>query len=211
MSGPYFIRVINSRIVDPCHDRCFVPEIERIVGHGLKQAIDTMDCFERRWAHYHFLVHVCCTTTCFMIKFLSFWFFSESLPLSSKQIRTWVFPYLPLWHVSGDPAIYYLFWAKCHPSKEFSQKKLWLETQNRLFSPHHQTTPFESFDSGATSLVLAGYRLVVLQPLCAFSTILYFCLLPFPHRFCHGRLVLFRLATCLFCPCLFSMEKDMGS
>ena len=58
--------------------------------------------------------------------------------------------------------VYYLFWAKCHPSKAFSQKMLWLETQNRLFSPIAKPQP------------LNPLTLVVLQPLCAYSTIFVF-------------------------------------
>ena len=64
------------------------------------------------------------------------------------------------------------------------------------FSHHHQTTPSESLDRGPISLILAGYRLVVLRPLCACSTILCFCLLSFPHRFCRSRLALFCFASC---------------
>ena len=38
----------------------------------------------------------------------------------------------------------------------------------------------------------------MLRPFCACSTIFCFCLLSFPHRFCHSKLVLFRFAGC-FC------------
>jgi len=53
-------------------------------------------------------------------------------------------------------------------------------------------------DRGSTSLVLDGYRLVVLRPFCAYFTIFCFCLLSFPRRFCLSRLVLFHSTTC-FC------------
>ena len=138
-------------------------------------------------------------------------FCDKPFPSLSEWIKTWVSHYLPLWHASGDLAIHYLFWAKCHPNKAFSQKRLWLKTQNKLFSPHHQTTPSESLDCGPTSLVLARYRLVVLLLLCACSTILYFCLLLFPQCFCRCKLVLFRPTVCLFYPCLSFMEEGMGS
>ena len=54
------------------------------------------------------------------------------------------------------------------------------------------------YPTGPTSLVLAGYKLVVLRPLCACSTIFCFCLLLFPRPFCRSRLALFRSAAC-FC------------
>ena len=54
-------------------------------------------------SHYHCSIHICCITTCFMTKILFVWFCRESLPLSSKQIRIWVFPQLHLWHASGGP------------------------------------------------------------------------------------------------------------
>ena len=54
------------------------------------------------------------------------------------------------------------------------------------------------YPTGPTSLVLAGYKLVVLRPLCACSTIFCFCLLLFPRTFCRSRLALFRSAAC-FC------------
>ena len=103
------------------------------------------------------------------------------------------------------------FWEYVLLGWYLAQKRLWLKTQNKLFSPHHQTTPSESLDCGPTSLVLARYRLVVLLLLCACSTILYFCLLLFPQCFCRCKLVLFRPTMCLFYPCLSFMEEGMGS
>ena len=75
-----------------------------------------------------------------------------------EWIRTWFSHYLPLWHASSGPAVCYLFWAKCNPNKAFTQKELQLEIQNRLFSPHHQTTPFKSLNCGPTSPILARYK-----------------------------------------------------
>ena len=70
--------------------------------------------------------------------------------------------------------VYYLFWAKCHPNKEFSQKMLWLETQNRLFSPITKPQPLNPLTLGPSPLYWPGYKLVVLQPLCAYYTIFVF-------------------------------------
>ena len=39
------------------------------------------------------------------------------------------------------PTIYYLFWAKMLSQQSPSQKRPWLDTKNRHFSPLHQTTP----------------------------------------------------------------------
>ena len=90
------------------------------------------------------------------------------------------------------PTIYYFFWVRYHPSKVYSQKKSWSETKYRpSFLPTTKPHPLNPFDRGPTSLVLAGYRLVVLWPLCACSTIFCFCLLLFPRRFYRSRLVLF--------------------
>ena len=83
-------------------------------------------------------------------------------------------------------SIYYFFWVRYHPSKVYFQKKSWQETKYRPpFPPTTKPRPLNPFDRGPTSLVLAGYRLVVLRPFC-------FCLLSFPHHFCCSRLVLFR-------------------
>ena len=100
------------------------------------------------------------------------------------------------------PTIYYFFWIRYHPSKVYSQKKSRLETKYRPhFPPTTKPHPLNLLDRGPTSLVLAGYRLVVLWPLCACSTIFYFCLLLFPHRFYCSKLVLFYSVACL---CLIS-------
>ena len=85
------------------------------------------------------------------------------------------------------PTIYYFFWVRYHPNKVYSQKKLRQETKYRPhFSPTTKPHLLNPLDHGPTSLVLAGYRLVVLRPFCV-------C---FPHRFCRSRLVLFRFAAC---------------
>ena len=63
-----------------------------------------------------------------------------------------------------------LFWVVCHPSKTFLPKKLKWEAQNRLFpSPYHQTIPSLTSNSWLTTLVLAGYKLMVPEP-CVCST-----------------------------------------
>ena len=96
------------------------------------------------------------------------------------------------------PIIYYFFWVRYHPSKVYSQKKSWQETKYRLpFPPTTKSHLLNPLDHGHTSLVLAGYRLVVLRSFSAYFMI-YFCLLSFPRRFCHNRLVLFHYAAC-FC------------
>ena len=92
--------------------------------------------------------------------------------------------------------IYYFFWVRYHPSKVYSQKKSWQETKYRPpFPPTTKPHPLNPLDCGPTSLVLAGYRLVVLRPFCDCSTILYVCL---PRYFCRSRLVLFRFDACLY-------------
>ena len=95
--------------------------------------------------------------------------------------------------------IYYFFWVKYHPSKIYSQKKSWQETKYRPhFPPTTKPHLLNPLDHRPTFLVLAGYRLVVLRPFCACSTIFCFCLLSFSRRFCRSRLFLFRFAAC-FC------------
>ena len=92
------------------------------------------------------------------------------------------------------PTIYYFFWVRYHPSKIYSQKKSRQETKYRPpFSPTTKPHPLNPLNRGLTSLVLAGYRLVVSWPFCACSTIFCVCL---PRRFCRSRLVLFWSATC---------------
>ena len=90
--------------------------------------------------------------------------------------------------------IYYFFWVRYHPSRIYSQKKSWQETKYRPpFPPTTKPRPLSPFDHGPTSLVLVGYRLVVLRPFCACSTIFCVCL---PCCFCRSRLVLFCSAEC---------------
>ena len=97
------------------------------------------------------------------------------------------------------PIIYYFFWVRNHPSKVYSQKKSWLETKYRPhFTPTTKPHPLNPLDRKPTSLVLARYMLVVLRPLYACSIVFYFCLLSFPCRFCHSKLILFCSAPC-FC------------
>ena len=103
------------------------------------------------------------------------------------------------------PTIYYFFWVRYHPSKVYSQKKSWQETKYRPpFSPTTKPHPLNPLDHGPTSFVLAGYSLVVLCPLCACSTIFYFCLLSFPRCFYCSKLVLFYFAAylCLISSCI---------
>ena len=66
------------------------------------------------------------------------------------------------------------------------------------FPPTTKPRPLNPLDCGPTSHKFAGYRLVVLQPFYACSTIFYFCLLSFPRDFCRSKLVLFRSVAC-FC------------
>ena len=97
------------------------------------------------------------------------------------------------------PTIYYFFWVRYHPNKVYSQKKSRQETKYRpSFPPTTKPHPLNPLDRGPTSLVLAGYRLVVLRPFYACSTIFCVCL---PHRFCRSKLALFYSATWL---CLIS-------
>ena len=73
------------------------------------------------------------------------------------------------------PIIYYFFWVKYHPNKVYSQKKSWQETKYRPpFPPTTKPHPLNPLYRGPTSLVLVGYRLVVLRPFCACSTVFYF-------------------------------------
>ena len=96
------------------------------------------------------------------------------------------------------PTIYYHFWVRYHPSRVYSQKKLQLEAKYRsLFPTTIKPHPLNPLDRGSTFVVLAGYKLVVLRPLCACSTIFCFCLLPFPLCFCCNKLALFCSAACL--------------
>ena len=97
------------------------------------------------------------------------------------------------------PTIYYFFWVRYHPSRIYSQKKSWQETKYR--PPFPSTTkphPLNPLNRGPTSLVLAGYRLVVLRLFCACSIIFCVCL---PRRFYRSKLALFCYAAWL---CLIS-------
>ena len=116
-----------------------------------------------------------------------------------KWIRIGLPHYLALWHASDGPNHLLLLLGKMPSQQGNSQKKSWQKTKYRpLFPPTTKPQPLNPLNRGPTSLILAGYRLVVLRPFCACFTIFCFCLLSFPRRFCHNRLVLFRSAVC-FC------------
>ena len=66
------------------------------------------------------------------------------------------------------------------------------------FSPHHQITPFKSFDQWLTPLWLDINRWCP-DP-CVSSTILCVCLLLLPHHSCHSCLVLF---CCVYWVCAY--------
>ena len=92
------------------------------------------------------------------------------------------------------PTIYYFFWVRYHLSKIYSQKKSRQETKYRPhFPPTTKPHPLNPLDRGPSSLVLAGYRLVVPQPFFACFTIFCVCL---PRHFCRNRLTLFWSAAC---------------
>ena len=92
------------------------------------------------------------------------------------------------------PTIYYFFWVRYHPNRIYSQKKLWQETKYRpLFPPTTKPRPLNPLNRGPTSFILAEYKLVVLRPFYACSTVFCVCL---PRRFYRSRLVLFRSAAC---------------
>ena len=91
-------------------------------------------------------------------------------------------------------AIYYLFWVRYHPSRYILDWKSNIDPLSPTTKPH----PLNPLDRGPSSLVLAGYRLVVLRSSYACSTIFCFCLLSFPLCFWHSRIALFRSATCLY-------------
>ena len=131
---------------------------------------------------------------------LFIWFdresFSLSLSLSFQWVKPWVFLYLSLWHAKVVLAIYYIFWAKMPSQQSTSQKRPYLDTENRPFLALHQITPF------ATSLALARYKLVVLWPRCGYLITFYFCLLSFPCCSCCWYLALSHFALASYLPVL---------
>ena len=97
------------------------------------------------------------------------------------------------------PAIYYLSWVRYHPNMVHPRKKSRLETKYRPpFPPTTKPHPLNPLDCGPTSLVLAGYKLVVLRPLYACFIIFFFCLLLFSCYFYRSRITLFRSVVCLY-------------
>ena len=87
------------------------------------------------------------------------------------------------------PTIYYFFWVRYYPNKIYSQKKSRQETKYRPpFPPTTKPHPLNPFNHGPTSVVLAGYRLVVPRPFCV-------CL---PRHFCRSKLALFCSAAWLY-------------
>ena len=132
----------------------------------------------------HCSVHVCCTATYFMTKFP--FLCSCCMPLPH---------YLVLWHASDDPNHLLFLLGKIPSQQDIFPKRSHGRKPNidPLFPPTTKPHLLNPFNRGPTSLVLTGYRLVVLRPFCACSIVFCVCL---PRRFCRSRLVLFRFAAC---------------
>ena len=98
------------------------------------------------------------------------------------MVKHWVtFCQFPLVCIKWSQLIYYLFWVKMLSQQSTSQKRSWQDTENRLFSPFHQTTlPVIPLAVGPPSLHWLSYGLVVLRPL-------HCCLLPHALSFLSPR------------------------
>lgn len=81
------------------------------------------------------------------------------------------------------------------PQQSTSQKRPWLDIRNRhFFPPLSNYTLYKSLNRWSTSLALAGYRLIVLQPKRGYLITSCFYFLYFPCCFCHCYLALSHLA-----------------
>ena len=134
--------------------------------------------------HCHCSIHVCYTTIHFMTKFP--FVCSCCIPLPH---------YLALWHASDGLNHLLLLFGKISSSQDIFPKRIHGRKPNidPLFPLTTKPRPLNPLNCGPTSLVLARYRLVVLQPFCACSTVFCVCL---PRCFYCSRLVLFRYAAC---------------
>ena len=85
-----------------------------------------------------------------------------------------ILSYYPTWYASNDSNSSFPLLGGMSSQQDISPKEFKWEPQNRLPpSPYRQTIPSLTSDSLPTTPVLAGYRLVVLEP-CACSTSIYF-------------------------------------
>ena len=94
---------------------------------------------------------------------------------------------------------------KVGSERHFSQKRLWLETQNGLFSLHHQTTPYETLNRGPPVLYWLGTSGWCSGGPCVLVP------LSFVFVFFHSHAItaMSRSAICLFCLCLSSTKRSM--
>ena len=98
-----------------------------------------------------------------------------------------------------------LFWAKCHPSKAFPQKKPQQEPQNRPhFLPTTKSHPLNPLTNGSPLLYWLDINRWCPDP-CVSSTILCVCLLLLPHHSCHSCLVLF---CCVYWVCAYLPRRE---
>ena len=115
-----------------------------------------------------------------------------------KWIRIGLPHHLPLWHASDGPSHILLLLGKIPSQQGIFLKEVTAGNQIQThFPPTAKPHPLNPLDHGLTSIVLVGYKLVVLRPLCVCCTIFCFCLLSFSWRSCHSRLALFRSAVSL--------------
>ena len=108
-----------------------------------------------------------------MTKFLFVLFCHESLPLSSKRIRIWVFSHLPLWHASDGPSHLLPLLGKIS-----SQQVIFLKAaiaRNQIQTPSPPTTkphPLNPLTMGPPPLYLLGTGWQCFDP-CGIAT--WFC------------------------------------
>lgn len=95
-------------------------------------------------------------------------------------------------------------------AKHFPKRVLGWKPKIISFPPPPNHTLYESLDHGPTFLALVGSRLVVLRPLCGYSTTFCFCFLSFSCHIYHRKASLFHFVPCSFCLCLCFMEGGVG-
>ena len=133
------------------------------------------------------------------IPFCLFLLYTSTSTSWFKWIRIGLPHHLPLWYASNGPNHLLLLLGEIPSPLGYIPKRRqgWKPNIDPL--PHQTTKPYplNPLYRGPTPFS----RLVVLRPLYACSTILYFCLLSFPYHFGYNRLALFYSAACL---CLIS-------
>ena len=163
------------------------------------------DCPSTHWLpdHYHHwvnLVHFLSSTTHAMIKSFFFWSSSRLSPLALVDKGLGLSIPTSMACIAWSQSSTASFGQNAIPTRHFSQKKLWLETQNRLFPLNTKPHPLNPLTACPSLLYWLGT-----SGRCSGLCVLVPPSLTFVFFHSHAIFAMSHSAMCLFYSCLSTM------